>query len=347
MSAGRIGALLGKDLRILGRSRALLVALVLYPLLVALLVGLVARFASDRPRVGFVDLDGIPAEVVVGGQRFDVNEVIDRVETEVELVPMSEDEADRRLRTGDIVGAIIVPRGFVSNLRSLVRQPELVLRTSRGGLAGRVERQTEALVYNLNRELQDAYIEANLDYVRVLQEGGTGDFLGNEFTIVGLAGAERLLAQLRDRNDDPASAEDIAELETFVAEAKLALDQTGLALRATANPITLRLDDEGRRSSLLSAQVQAYALALTMRSSASSSPRARSPRSGTRMCSPGSCAASCGSASWSWRRSRSSWSSVSRWGRRSPACSSRCSPSRARPRSRRGCGCRCSSSGSR
>ena len=264
MNPGRVGALLGKDLRVLGRSRALLVALVLYPLLVALLVGLVARFAGDRPRVGFVDLDGIPAEVDVGGQSFDVNEVIDRVETEVDLVPMSEDDAERGLRSGDIVAAIIVPPGFVSNLRSLVRQPELVLRTSRGGLAGRVERQTEALVYNLNRELQDAYIEANLDYVRVLQEGGTGDFLGNEFTIVGLDGAEQLLAQLRDRNDDPASEEDIQELETFVAEAKLALDQTGLALRATANPITLRLDDEGRRTWLLSAQVQAYALALTM-----------------------------------------------------------------------------------
>ena len=52
----RIGALLGKDLRILGRSPALVVALVLYPLLVALLVGLVAHFAADRPRVSFVDL---------------------------------------------------------------------------------------------------------------------------------------------------------------------------------------------------------------------------------------------------------------------------------------------------
>jgi ABC-2 family transporter protein len=264
MSPSRVRALLGKDLRVLGRSRALLVALVLYPLLVALLVGLVARFAGDRPRVGFVDLDGIPAEVDVGGQRFDVNEVIDRVETEVDLVPMTEDEAGRGLQSGDIVAAIIVPEGFVSNLKSLVRQPELVLRTSRGGLAGRVERQTEALVYNLNRELQDAYIDANLDYVRVLQEGGTGDFLGNEFTIVGLAGAERLLAQLRARTADPASEKDIADLETFVAEAKLALDQTGLALRATANPITLKLDDEGRRTWLLSAQVQAYALALTM-----------------------------------------------------------------------------------
>ncbi len=64
----RIGLLLGKDLRVLGRSPALLVALVLYPVLIALLVGLVARFAADRPRVAFVDQDEIPNELVVGGQ---------------------------------------------------------------------------------------------------------------------------------------------------------------------------------------------------------------------------------------------------------------------------------------
>ena len=43
--------------------------------------------------------------------------------------------------------------------------------------------------FNLNRELQEAYIQANLDYVRLIQEGGTGEFLGNDFDVVGLAGA--------------------------------------------------------------------------------------------------------------------------------------------------------------
>ncbi len=262
MTAVRV--LLGKDLRILGRSPALLVALILYPLLIAVLVGLVARFAADRPRVAFVDLDDIPDELVVGGQSFDVRELIDEVQTEVELVSVSEDEADRMLRTGDVVAAIVVPRGFVSRLRSLARQPTLVLRITRGGLAGRVERQTEALVYNLNRRLQDSYIAANLEYVRLIREGGRGEFLGNEFEIVGLEGAQRILDDLEQRSDDPEAERDIAELQAFVREALLALEQSGETLRATANPIALRTDDEGRREWLLSAQVQAYALALTV-----------------------------------------------------------------------------------
>ncbi|MBD0317863.1 MAG: ABC transporter permease [Thermoleophilia bacterium] len=256
--------LLGKDLRTLARSPALLAALVLYPLLIALLVGLVARFATDRPRVGFVDLDKIPETVVVGGQRFQLDQLIDQVETEAELVPLSEAEAKRQLRTGEIVAAIVVPRGFVSRLRSRVRRPTLKLRITRGGLSGRVERQTEALVYNLNRRLQDAYIDANLEYVRLLREGGSGDFLGNQFDIVGLEGAREILGALDARSRDPGAKREIDELETFVDEALLALKQTGETLRATANPITLRTEDEGRREWLLSAQVQAYVLALTI-----------------------------------------------------------------------------------
>ncbi len=256
--------LLEKDLRTLGRSPALLVALVVYPLLIALLVGLVARFAADRPRVGFVDLDQIPETVAVAGQRFDVEQVIDEVETEVDLVPLSAEEADHQLRTGEIVAAIVVPRGFVSRLRSLVRQPTLTLRITRGGLSGRVERQTEALVYNLNRRLQDAYIDANLEYVRLIREGGTGDFLGNEFDIVGLEGARETLGALDARSHDPQAKREIDELQTFVDEALLALERSGETLRATANPITFRTEDEGRREWLLSAQLQAYTLALTI-----------------------------------------------------------------------------------
>ena len=262
MNAVRL--LLGKDLKILGRSPALLVALVLYPLLIAFLVALVARFAADKPRVGFVDRDDLPAELTVGGQTFDVSEVIDQVETEVDLIPLSEEDAEERLRSGDIVAAIVVPPGFVSRLQSLVRQPRLVLRITRGGLAGRVERQTEALVYNLNRNLQDAYIDANLEYVQLLREGGRGEFLGNEFDIVGLAGAERILASLGSGRDDPAEQRDIAALQAFVDEAGIALAQSEETLRATANPIVLELDDAGRRQWFLSAQVQAYALALTL-----------------------------------------------------------------------------------
>ena len=81
-----MGLLLGKDLRVLGRSPAVVLALVLYPLVVAVIVGLVVRYAGDRPRLALVDEDSLPAVLEVGGQRFDVQQLFDRAAKDVELV---------------------------------------------------------------------------------------------------------------------------------------------------------------------------------------------------------------------------------------------------------------------
>jgi hypothetical protein len=260
----KIWLLLAKDLRILGRSPALLAALILYPLVFAVLVGLVVRYASDRPRVAFVDLDRLPETLTVGGQRFNVPEVISEVQGSVDLVPMDEEEADRQLATGGIVAEIVVPPGFASKLRGMVESPKLVLRTARGGLSGRVEQQTQALVYALNRRLQTAYIKANLAYVKLIVEGGQGSFLGEEFDIVGLDRAAEMLDEIERTSDNPEIVERARELATFVREARLALGASDQSLRATANPIELEVDTKAGRTWLLSAQLQAYALGLTL-----------------------------------------------------------------------------------
>jgi ABC-type Na+ efflux pump permease subunit len=253
----RIGLLLGKDLRILRRSPLLLGALVAYPLVVAALVGLVAGFANAKPRVALVDLDGLPETVEVGGERFDVSSTIDRASREVELVRLDQAEAKRQLETGEVVATVTVPPGFIADLRGMARSPTLLLETTRGGVAPRVEQQVQALVYALNQELQAAYIATNLDYIRLILEGGTGTFVGREFELLGLEGTRALLEEL-----PPGPRLD--RIREFVRVAELALDQTDDALRTTANPIQLERAPDRGRTWVLSAQVQAYALALTL-----------------------------------------------------------------------------------
>jgi ABC-2 family transporter protein len=256
--------LLVKDLRVLVRSPALLAALVVYPLVFAGLVGLVVRYASDRPRVAFVDLDHLPETLTVGGQRFNVPRVIGQVKGSVDLVQMPETEASHQLSTGGVVAEIVVPSGFASKLRGMVESPQLVLRTTQGGLSGRVEQQTQALVYELNRRLQTAYIKANLQYVNLILNGGKGTFLGNEFDVLGLAGAAQALDEIQRTSSDPAVLARAAELSNFVRQARLALGASDESLHATANPIELQIDKKAGRTWLLSAQLQAYALGLTL-----------------------------------------------------------------------------------
>jgi ABC-2 type transport system permease protein len=252
-----IGLLLRKDILVLRRSPLLLSALLAYPIVIALLVGLVAGYASSKPRVAWVDEDNVPSVVQVAGHRFRVQTIVDQVSHNVTLVRMSADEAARELASGKVVATITVPPGFVGTLETAARSPSLVLRTGRGALASRVTQQVQALVYQLNRKLQGVFIEANLVFVKLLLHGGHGSFLGRRFTVLGLDGTERVLAAM------PPGAR-VKAIRDFVRDARLGLAQTGAALKATAHPIELRQPKERGRTWVLSAQVQSYGIALTV-----------------------------------------------------------------------------------
>ncbi len=242
-----------KDLLVLRRSPALLAALLAYPVVIALLVGLVAGYANAKPRVAWVDEQGLPAVIAVGGRRFHIQTVIDDVAQQVTLVKESTREAARELANGKVVATITVPRGFLDELGTTTSSPRLVLRTTSGGLSQRVTEQMQSLVYQLNRKLQSGFISANLHEVNLLERGGK---FGN-YTVLGLDKMDATLATL------PQSTR-VTQLRRFVQIARLALAQTGNALHATANPIALAQPKEKGRTWVLSAQVQSYGIALTV-----------------------------------------------------------------------------------
>lgn len=249
--------ILRKDLLVLRRSPALLGVLVAYPLVIALLIGLTAAYANAKPRVALVDLDHLPHRVTVAGSTFDVDALIRQVARNVRLVRMSRAEAASQLASGRVAAVITIPAGFVAELKALVASPHLTLATGTGGITPRVRQQMQALVYNLNLHLQRAFIRADLRYVDLLLHGGRGRVLGHRFSILGLDGAARLLRRL-----PPSPAR--ARIADFVHDARQALALTGDAVKATASPIVLE-EERGRgRTSALSAQVQAYGLAITV-----------------------------------------------------------------------------------
>jgi ABC-2 type transport system permease protein len=242
---------------VLRRSPLLLVALVAYPIVIALLVGLVAGYASAKPRVAFVDDDNLPQVIAVGGHRFHIQTVIDDVAKQVTLVRLGDAEAARELADGKVVATITVPPGFLGDLETTAVSPNLVLKTGSGGLAPRVTQQVQSLVYQLNLKLQQGYIDANLRFVRLLLHGGNGSFLGKSFDVLGLDRTATELAAMPQTKR-------VKAIANFVRQAKEGLAQTGTALRATANPITLRQAKSHGRTWLLSAQVQSYGIAVTV-----------------------------------------------------------------------------------
>jgi hypothetical protein len=246
-----------KDLLVLRRSPALLGVLVAYPVMIAVLIGLMATYANAKPRVALVDEDHLPSTIVVAGKTFHVDETIDAISRNVKLVRLGAGEAERQLASGRLVAEIIVPEGFLAELQGLVHSPHVILKTGEGGITPRVRQQMQALVYNLNLRLQQAFTAADRRYVDLLVRGGSGVVLGHRFRVLGLDGAQRLLAEL------PAGPK-LDRIRDFVHDARLALGLALQAVEATAHPIQLDIPPERGRTWVLSAQVQAYALALTI-----------------------------------------------------------------------------------
>jgi ABC-type Na+ efflux pump permease subunit len=253
----RVLLVLRKDLLVLSRSPLLVGLLIAYPLLVAGLVGAVAGYGSSKPRVALVDEDHLPASVRIGGRAFRIATAIDAVGKNVHLERMSPDEASRQLRSGRIVATLTVPPGFLAELESGLTPPNLIYQTTHGGISSRVTQQVQALVYELNRRLQEAFVKTDLHYVQLIQHGGVATFAGKQYDVLGLERMHGLLLQLPESPQRNRVAE-------FARIAGVALGQTGNLLAATASPIGLQRAPEKSRSSLLSAQVQAYALGLTI-----------------------------------------------------------------------------------
>ncbi len=260
MTAVRL--LLAKDGRVLARSRLLAVGLIVYPLLIALVVGLLVRYAGERPEVSLVGEAELPSLVHVGNRSFDFRKVLDEA-PEVKLVSRTPAEAARELESGRALATLVIPPNFAERLTSMRESPKIELLTTRSGLSSRVVEKVRSLVYSLNLELQQAYITANLAAVDLLLEGGSGAIGQTQFTLLGLTNAEKRLVALT-RSPDPATAAKARELLTFVRDLRGAVDQVGTFLRATANPIVLTTQTSGGRAWLFSAQVQVYALALTL-----------------------------------------------------------------------------------
>lgn len=246
-----------KDLVSLRRAPLVVVLLALYPLLIAGLVGTVAGYANSRPRIAIVDLDHIPAQTTVAGHTYHIKSLIDEVAKNVRVSWMTKPQAAQALRTGEVVGVITIPRGFISDLKSVSVSPQVEFETSQGGISSRVTQQMQALVYSLNRKLQTAYLKDAIGYISVIRSGGTANFLGSDYNVLGI---ERARSILSAEKKSPQTTKVIRFLDTAAG----ALRASEVSAQAVAQPIRLATATRSGRGWLLSAQMQAYALALTV-----------------------------------------------------------------------------------
>ncbi len=238
--------LLLKDLQILRRSPLQAALLIAYPILIALLIGFAISREPGKPRVAFLNEVPPGARVVGGNGKLPAVGVNQRICSRVECVDVaSRKQAEAKVRSGDVLAALILPSDLIDRLNSLStlnpETPEVdVIVNEEDPLKARVvDDRITALLAQANLFIAKQIAKEGGRYLNLVIDGGDFEVLGQPIEILGLRAVASILQALRPTV--PASQR--GELDRVIHFATLARDNLDVAtplIDRLAQPIAVR-----------------------------------------------------------------------------------------------------------
>jgi ABC-2 type transport system permease protein len=261
--------LLVKDLRILRRSPLLVALLVLYPIVIAVLIGFALSRGPDKPEVAFYNgLEGRSAVVELGGDRIDLAAEGQRLFDAIDPVRVeSRKEAIQKVEDGDVLGALIIPGDLATNIQSSLEPGTVEVYYNSEDPAKRqfVENTIRAQVQSANAALTKRVAKEALKLLDLISTGGEYSFLGQSFDVLGLQRAERILE--RARGELPSGSPERAELDRVIAFGKLARENLAFSddvLAVVGEPIRVKATALDGGTTSLSSFAVALAVAVSL-----------------------------------------------------------------------------------
>ena len=261
--------LLLKDLRILRRSPLLVALLVLYPIVIAVLIGLALSAGPDKPKVAFYNgLEGKSAVVELGGDRIDLAAEGQRLFDAIDPVRVnSKEEAIQKVKDGEVLGALIIPDDLATNIQSSLEQGTVEVYYNAEDPAKRqfVENTIKAQVQSANSALTKRVAKEALKLLDLISKGGDYSFLGQSFDVLGLERAERILVQAKA--ELPPGSPARAELDRVIAFGKLARENLSFSddvLAVVGEPIQVKATALDGGTTSLSSFAVALAVAVSL-----------------------------------------------------------------------------------
>jgi len=181
--------LLGKDLLILRRSRLLVGVLVVYPIAIALLIGLAISRSPGKPRVAIVDETPPGQTVHVGGRDVQVSQYVNELFDQVTPVPASSRaQAIEEVRSGDALAAVVIPRDIVARISSGVSRGSVeVLYNGNAIEQSVVQSELNSALAQANLQFSEQIQRAAAQAIGALLGGGEGaSVLGAPANLIGL-----------------------------------------------------------------------------------------------------------------------------------------------------------------
>jgi ABC-2 type transport system permease protein len=241
--------LLIKDLQILRRSPLLVTMLIVYPILLAALIGFAVTSGPSKPRVAV--LNQVPEaqrQINLGGEQINVADEAKPLFDAIDVVRVqTEAEAMQKVRDGDVLAALILPADITQKLEAVTSgngtSPEVRVYYNAEDPAKRsfVENTIKARVQDANAALTKRVSSVALDYIDLIASGGQFSFLGRTFDILGLEKAEAVLRGIEARTHlDPSSRASLDSVIRFADLARKNLDLAQPLLESIGTP--LRVD---------------------------------------------------------------------------------------------------------
>ena len=254
--------LLLKDLQILRRSPLLVALLVLYPLVVALLVGVALSSGPSKPRVAFANL--VPAgeaTINFGGRQLDATTYASELFDAVDPIRVdTREEAIDKVRSGEALGALVIPPDVIERLQGTLAlgggEPPAVevYYSAENPLKRRyVEATIDATLADANRALSDEVFKQAARYLNLIVVGGSLSLpVVGEVDILGLRNAQRIIdGTLAGLPEDSGSRVALQQVSRFARLAADNLDVSKPILASIGSPVVVRENAiDGSSSSL-------------------------------------------------------------------------------------------------
>jgi ABC-2 type transport system permease protein len=250
--------LLLKDLQILRRSPLLVSLLVIYPVVIAVLIGVALSRSPDRPKVAF--LNQVPASeraFTIAGQRVNTSAYVGELFRSIDPVTVHDRaEAIAKVRSGQALAALIIPPDITRKLETggLERPRVDVVYSGTDPLKRRfVEQAITSRLADANLALSGKLLQIAGQDISLLATGGAFQLpFGKSVQILGLERSARILRATIARL--PSGSADRAALEQVAGFAEVALrnlDFSRPILKSVSSPVEVhRTVLSGKRTPL-------------------------------------------------------------------------------------------------
>jgi ABC-type multidrug transport system permease subunit len=243
--------LLLKDLQILRRSPLLVTLLVLYPLVVALLVGTALSSGPSKPKVAFANL--VPpgeATIDVGGRRLDATSYAAELFKAVDPVRVnSREEAIAKVESGEALGALVIPPDVIARLQGTLGlgggdPPTVeVYYSAENPLKRRyVQATIDATLADANKALSDEIFKEAARYLKLIVAGGNVSLpLVGDVDILGLRAAQAIIdGAIAGLPEDSSSRTALQQVSRFARLAADNLDVSEPILASISSPVRVK-----------------------------------------------------------------------------------------------------------